>query len=158
MTDSNSTTIEISVCPCGKSTQASHQMEVNSDAKPKPCPDNSEPCTCKSLCIKITDLHGHLTNFIPLCKINGAFQKQLLQQRLSIVSQTSPMELYKPTEKSLISLLMANIPAFGILCALISVLCFSFNSVIVKLLKSNYGFPGIQVLVIRYYGLVSAYK
>ena len=40
--------------------------------------------------------------------------------------------------------------AFGIVCSMISVLCFSFNSVIVKLLNSSYQIPGIQVLVSRY--------
>ncbi|KAH9515862.1 hypothetical protein DERF_006636 [Dermatophagoides farinae] len=39
--------------------------------------------------------------------------------------------------------------AFGITCAMVSVLCFSFCSVIAKLLNSSYQIPGIQVLVLR---------
>ena len=151
MTNNKPTTIEIfSVCSTGKSTghdDASPMAEHNSSS-PQPCHGSGNSCQCKSLCIKISDSHGHLTNFIPLSP-NGAFQKKLLEQRVSIVSQTSPLESVKPKKKSYMNLLVDHIPAFGIMCALISVLCFSFNSVIVKLLKFNYGLPGIQVLVTR---------
>lgn len=143
------TTIEISVCSTGKIDagaiiDASPIIKTCNSTVPT-CLENAKKCC---VCIKITDSHGHLTNFIPLPS-NGSFQKHLLEQPLSIVPQSDELEFEKATEKSLINLLVANIPAFGILCAFISVLCFSFNSVIVKLLKFNYGIPGIQVLVTR---------
>lgn len=146
------TTIEISVCSTGKVDAASPNdsspnMKSACSSSVSSCIGTTEKCC---VCIKITDSHGHQTNFIPLPSSCGTFQKHLLEQRLSIVS-LKPKELAveKPKDKSLINLLVANIPAFGIICALVSVLCFSFNSVIVKLLKFNYGIPGIQVLVTR---------
>lgn len=50
---------------------------------------------------------------------------------------------------SWLSMIISYIPALGIICSLISVICFSFNSVIVKLLKTNYGYSGVQVLMVR---------
>ena len=137
MTSAKSTTIEIFSLPTndGQKTGQCAKHDINS-------------CT-NSLCIKITDPHGESTNIIQLAS-NGTFQKQLLEQTVSIVSQSGGESDQLKRQKSYLRFLVDNIPAFGIVCALISVLCFSFNSVIVKLLKTNYGIPGIQVLVTRY--------
>ena len=105
-----------------------------------------------SIIIKINDSHNHYSNnnqFFSLYSNcfnnkNDLFQQQLHQQQQKVEPES---ELKK---RSFINFLIANIPAFGILCAMISVLCFSFNSVIVKLLKYNYGISGIQVLVSRF--------
>lgn len=146
------TIIEISVCPTGKIDDASLTDSIPNiksacSSSESSCLEKAEKCC---VCIKMNDSDGHHTNFIPLPTSCGTFQKHFLEQRLSIVSlKANELEFEKLNNKSLINVLVANIPAFGILCALISVLCFSFNSVIVKLLKSNYGIPGIQVLVIR---------
>lgn len=151
MTSAKSTTIEIFSLPTndGQKTGQCAKHDINS-------------CT-NSLCIKITDPHGESTNIIQLAS-NGTFQKQLLEQTVSIVSQSGGESDQLKRQKSYLRFLVDNIPAFGIVCALISVLCFSFNSVIVKLLKTNYGIPGIQVLVTRAIfqfvicGLVTVFK
>ena len=81
----------------------------------------------------------------------------ILPAQPKLASKISPDELFQtsiPVPPKLDKVdpkkpLVDYIPAFGIICSLISVLCFSFNSVIVKLLKHHYGIPAIEVLVVR---------